>query len=84
VCIIISDSDVLLSTSNYAYLIIVYGLTISLYVHSWLYEQFVQGYHCIRLSDCLWSGLSTDYMIKAATLMRTLRSRGGSTRVSGM
>lgn len=51
--------------------------------HKWLYDQFVKGYHCIRLSDRLWSGLSTDCVIEA-TLMRSLKSRGGLTRGSGM
>lgn len=51
--------------------------------HSWLYEQFVKGYHSIRMSDRLWSGLSTDYVIEA-TLMRSLKSRCGLTRGSGM
>lgn len=45
--------------------------------HPWLYEQFVDhGFHVIRRSDRLWSGLSSDYVIES-TLMRSVKSRIG-------
>jgi hypothetical protein len=49
----------------------------------WLSDQFAQGLHSVRLSDKLWAGLSTDYVIETQ-LMRSLKSRGGLTRGSGM
>ena len=41
--------------------------------------QFLAGYHVVRRSDRLWSGLSTDLIIEQV-LMRRLKTSGGMTR----
>lgn len=52
--------------------------------YPWLYEQFAKkSYHCVRRSDKYWAGLWTDLVIEQ-TMMRSIKSRGGLTRGSGM
>ena len=51
--------------------------------HPWLHHTFVEGYHTVRRSERLWAGLWTDIVIEQV-LMRSLKSRGGSTRGRGM
>jgi len=51
---------------------------------SWLYQMFSEkGLHSIRRSDRYWAGLFSDLVIKQM-MMRSLKSRGGLTRGSGM
>jgi len=52
--------------------------------HEWLYAMFtVHGYHSVRRSDRLWTGLSCDLVIEQV-MMRSLKSRGGLTHGRGM
>ena len=48
-----------------------------------VYQTFPVGYHEVRRSDRLWSGLSTDLIIQQV-LMRSLKTSGGMTRGRGM
>ena len=48
-----------------------------------IYEQFVNGGHCIPRSDRYWAGLHTDLVIEQC-LMKSLKSRGGLTRGRGV
>ena len=47
-----------------------------------VYRDFINGYHVIRRSERVWSGLSPDLVIEQ-TLMRSLKSTGGLTRGTG-
>ena len=51
--------------------------------HPWLHQKFVEGYHTVRRSERLWTGLWTDIVIEQV-LMRSLKIRGGLTRGRGM
>lgn len=52
--------------------------------YPWLHKQFMEnGFHCIRRSEKFWAGIWTDLAIEQ-TLMRSIKSRGGLTRGSGM
>ena len=44
--------------------------------HPWLHQKFVEGYHTVRRSERLCTGLWTDIVIEKV-LMRSLKSRGG-------
>ena len=48
-----------------------------------VFEMFQNGYHVIRRSNTFWGGLGADLVIEQ-TLMRTLKTAGGLTRVGGM
>ena len=49
-----------------------------------LYEKFsTEGYHTVTRSDRFWGGLWTSLMIEQC-MMRSIKSRGGLTRGSGM
>lgn len=48
-----------------------------------VYQKFQSGFHVIRRSSQYWAGLGSDLVIEQ-TLMRSLKSKGGLTRGSGM
>ena len=41
-----------------------------------VYQQFLNGFHCIKRSDRYWAGLSTDLTIEQV-LMKSLKTSGG-------
>ena len=52
--------------------------------HPWLYKCFTeQGFPAVRRSNRHWAGLWTDLIIEQVT-MRSIKSRGGLTRGSGI
>ena len=53
------------------------------WIHPWLHQKFVEGYHTVRRSERLWAGLRTDIVIKHI-VMRSLKSRGSLTRDKDM
>ena len=53
------------------------------HTHPDVYQHFMDGKHCVRRSDRLWAGLSTDLVIEQ-DLMRSIKTSGGLTRGSGM
>ena len=51
--------------------------------YPWVHAKFQEGYHTVRRSSRYWAGLWTDLIIEQV-LMRSIKSRGGLTRGSGV
>ena len=52
-------------------------------MHECVYQKFEEGFHVVRRSDRLWSGLSVDLAFEKV-LMRSMKTSGGLTRGRGM
>ena len=66
----------LYTKSTYMYLQSMSKLEIT---HPNVYQKFIVGYHVVRRSNRLWSGLSTDLIIEQV-LMRSLKTSGSWSR----
>ena len=51
--------------------------------HADVYNKFEEGYHVVRRSDRLWTGLSVELIIKQI-LMGSMKTRGDLTSGRGM
>ena len=70
----------LYTKSGYVYLQQMNDLETS---HREMYNNFNDGLHVVRRSDCYLAGLSTD-LVTEQVLMRSIRTTGGLTREHGM